>query len=148
MDEIVFSAKYGDWVSIKKTSIDDKTTPQEVVAALASIRETIDRKAFQFAGVDTAKIDAHVAELTKGRRKAYGTLAEVITSLNWNELGRFFASAVPEEKLAPLAEAYFFKSLFTALGFNFEVTTELMSKLYPELKIPMPKGRLPGAKKK
>ena len=148
MDEIVFSAKYGDWISVKKMSIDEKTAKPEVVAMLASIRENIDRKAFQFSGVDIAKIDAKVAEITKGRRKAYGTLAEVVSSLNWSELKQVFAASVPEERAVPLAEAYFFKSLLTALGFNFEVSVGLLTKIYPEIKMPKPMGRMPGAKKK
>ena len=148
MGEISFCANYNEWIAVKKMSIDAGVPNYEVVAMLASVRETIDRKAFQLGGVDTAKIDAKVAELAKGRRKAYGTISEVLSSLNPGELKALFASAVPEEKLAPLAEAYFFKSLLTALGFYFEVTVETMKKIYPDLKMPMPKGRIAGAKKK
>jgi len=147
MDEIVFSAKYKDWISIKKMAIDETTQPAEVVAILASVRETIDRKAFQIIGVKIEVIDAKVAELTKGKRKAYGSLSEVISSLKPAELKAVFASAVSEEKLIPFAESYFFKSLMTALGFNFEVSIELLRKVYPELKIPMPRGRIGGKKK-
>jgi len=148
MGEIVFSANYNDWISVKKMSIEEGVPNYEVVAMLASIRETIDRKAFQLGGVDTTKIDAKVAELAKGRRKAYGTISEILAGLNSAELKLLFASAVPEEKLSPLAEAYFFKSLLTALGFDFEVTVGTMKKIFPDLKMPMPKGRLGGAKKK
>jgi len=143
MDEVCFSAKYGDWISIKKMSVEEGVPNYEVVAMLASIRETIDRKAFQLAGVRTDLIDAKVAELAKGKRKAYGSLCEVIGGMNSAELKQLFVSAVPEEKLAPLAEAYFFKALMGALGFNFEVTVETMKKIYPDLKMPMPKGRKP-----
>lgn len=146
-DEIVFSAKYGDWIAIRKMTIDERTPRQEVVAMLAAIRETIDRKAFQLAGVDTARIDGYVAEKTRGKRKGYGTLAEIFASISQSELKGVLASAVPEERLTPLAEAYFLKQLFSSLGFDFGVSTELMRKLYPELKLPMPKGRIPGTKK-
>jgi hypothetical protein len=34
MDEVNFSAKYKDWISIKKMDIDEKTTAPEVVHML------------------------------------------------------------------------------------------------------------------
>jgi len=45
MDEIAFSAKYKEWISIKKMDIDEKTTPPEVVHMLSNVRDFISRKA-------------------------------------------------------------------------------------------------------
>jgi hypothetical protein len=47
MDEVTFSAKYKNWISIKKMGIDENTKEPEVAHILASIKETIDRKAFE-----------------------------------------------------------------------------------------------------
>ncbi|VVC71646.1 Uncharacterised protein [uncultured archaeon] len=142
-DAIVFAAKYGEWISIKKMSIDEKTQYYEVMAMLASVRETIDRKFFQLAGVAVDGIDARVAVLAKGRRKALGTLVEIFASMDAQETKAFLASSVPNPKAEPFAEAYFFKTLYGTLGFNFEVNVETLKKIFPDLKMPMPKGRKP-----
>ena len=145
---VVFAAKYGDWISIKKMSVDEKTAPQEIAAMLAGIRETVDRKVFQLAKIGTEKIEERAAALAKGRRKAYGSLAEIFSSLDEGETKSFLFLAVPEARLLPLAEACLFRSIFSATGFQTEVSIEALKKAFPELKVAMPKGRLAGAKKK
>jgi len=142
-DGIAFSAKYGDWISIKKMSIDGKVPAYEVAAMLASIRETVDKKAFQLAGVKTDLVEARAAALAKGRRKALGSLAELFSSMNAGDMQAFFATAVAEPKNANFAEACFFKALSSAIGFDFEVRLETLKKIHPDLKTPMPKGRKP-----
>jgi len=146
-DEIAFAARYGEWISIKKMSIDETTAKPEIVAMLAGIRESIDRKAFTLLGVDTEKIDAYATSLAKGKRKAYGSLSEIVSSVKPAELKQMLASSVPEERLIPVAESYFIKRLLASLGFDFELSIPLLKKIYPELKIPMPKGNF-GKKKK
>lgn len=140
MDEIAFSAKYKNWIVIKKMSIDENTKEPEVAHILSSIRETIDRKAFELNGINTAKIDEYVATTTKGRRKGYSSLAEIFRNLKQNEV-RELLLASSSEQTAPLAEAYFIRRLITALGYELDVTAETLARIYPELKLPKPKGR-------
>jgi len=140
MDEIVFSAKYKDWISIKKMEVDEKTATPEVVHMLANIGESVSRKAFELSGIDRAKIDEYVAKIVKGKRKGFSTLSEIFGELKQNEVREVLLSA-SNEQLLPIAEAYFMRKLLTSLGYDLEVGTELMSKVYPELKLPKPKGR-------
>ncbi len=163
MDEVVFSAKYGDWISIKKMSIDEKTSPAEVAYALAGVMNTVGNKGFVFLGIDTEKIDAYAARLVGNRRRSYGAVTEILGSLKPAEIRVELLSAIKpdvaplppdksgnpvsfEEKL-PLAEAWFMRSLMKALGFDFNVDPDVLSKLYPGLKFPKPKGNF-GKKKK
>lgn len=140
MDEIVFSAKYKDWISIKKMEVDEKTATPEVVHMLANIGESVSRKAFELSGIDRAKIDEYVAKIVKGKRKGFSTLSEIFGELKQSEVREVLLSA-SNEQLLPIAEAYFMRKLLTSLGYDLEVGTELMSKVYPELKLPKPKGR-------
>ncbi|MCX6776765.1 MAG: DUF2666 family protein [Candidatus Micrarchaeota archaeon] len=145
MDEIAFSAKYKEWISIKKMDIDEKTTPPEVVHMLSNLRESISRKAFELSGIDKGKIDAYALELIKGKRKGYSTLSEIFGGMKQKEVREVLLSA-SSEQLLPIAETYFMKKLLTSLGYEVDISGEMMSKMYPELKLPKPKGRF-GKKK-
>jgi len=140
MDEIAFSAKYKNWIVIKKMSIDENTKEPEVAHILSGIRETIDRKAFELNGINMVKIDEYVATITKGRRKGYSSLVEIFGNLKQNEVRELLLASSSKQTL-PLAEAYFIRRLITALGYGLDVTTETLAKMYPELKLPKPKGR-------
>ncbi|MFH0818357.1 MAG: DUF2666 family protein [Candidatus Micrarchaeota archaeon] len=160
--EIAFSAKYGSWISIKKMSIDDKTSPAEVAFALSGITNTIDRKGFVFLGIDIDLVDAYVEKIVGSRRRSYGAVAEIFSNLKQADIkGELLKAIKPtvaplppdktgnpvswEEKL-PLAESYFMRSLMTRLGFDFNVNGDALAKLYPDLKFPKPKGNF-GKKK-
>lgn len=145
MDEVAFFAKYKEWISIKKMEIDEKTTAPEVVHMLSGIRESISRKAFELSGIDEGKIDSYVSNLVKGKRKGYSNLAEIFAGIKQNELKEALLSA-SSEQLLPVAEAYFMRKLLAELGYGVDVGTEMLSRMYPELKLPKPKGRF-GKKK-
>lgn len=140
MDEVTFSAKYKEWISIKKMSIDENTKEPEVAHILASIRETIDRKTFELNGINMAKIDEYVNSVTKGKRKGFSSIAEIFNNLKQNEVREVLLASSSEQTL-PLAEAYFIRKILTTLGYGLDVTTGTLSKIYPELKLPKPKGR-------
>jgi len=141
MDEIAFSAKYKDWISIKKMGIDDKTAAPEVVHMLSRVCESISRKAFDLSGINRAKIDEYVISLVKGKRKGYSSLAEIFGGIKQSEVREVLLSA-SSKQLLPIAEAYFMRKLITGVGYELETGTEMLSKIYPELKLPKPKGRL------
>jgi hypothetical protein len=162
-DEIVFSAKYGNWISIKKMSIDETTSPAEVAFMLAGIVKNIDRKGFEFLGIDTEKIDAYVERVVGNKRRSYGAVSEIFAGIKQADIKNELLAAIrPEvaplppdnsgnpvshEQKLPLAEAYFMRSLMSRLGFDFNVDQEVLAKLYPNVKFPKPKGNF-GKKKK
>lgn len=141
--EISFFAKCKGWEVVKKCDITAETEPQEIVAILTSISDTTARKAFDFSGIDKATIDAYAAQLTKGRRKAYSNVAEIFTQLKPTEVKERLLAACKEEKLLPIAEAYLMRSVLGALGFSTTVSPEMIAEIWPELKIPKPRGRMP-----
>jgi hypothetical protein len=145
-DEIIFIAKYKDWMVIKKLKINDKTPPQEVASILASIEATLSRKSYQFTGINQQKIEEVAEKFSKGKRKSFSSLAEILKSLNTSELKKELLSACPSEKHYPIAENYFFKVMLDKLGFKTNLDNETLVEVYPELKIPKPRGNF-GSKK-
>jgi hypothetical protein len=45
------------------------------------------------------------------------------------------------EQLLPIAEAYFIRKFLAGLGYDLEIGSGMLSKIYPELKLPKPEGR-------
>ena len=141
-DSIDFMAKYGNWIAIKKMSIKSDTKPEEVAFHLAAIRQTIDRKAFEVLGIDTAALDAYAAKLTGSSRKSYSNLSNAIQQLGSAESKAAIESATKgKPELEPVASIYLFRKVVQNIGFDFDVNQEMLSKAYPELKIPKPLGR-------
>ena len=73
-------------------------------------------------------------------KEKVSSLAEIFNILKQNEIREVLLASSSEQSL-PLAEAYFVRKLLTTLGYELDVTTETLSKIYPELKLPKPKGR-------
>ncbi|MGC8710716.1 MAG: DUF2666 family protein [Candidatus Micrarchaeia archaeon] len=145
-DSIEFLAKYKEWVAIKKMSISDDVKPEEVAFHLASIRQTIDRKAFEILGIKTNELDAYAGKLTGNARKSYKNLAELLPLLGNQEAKSIIEAACNEKpELAEVANAYLFRKVVQNLGFDFDVNQEMLAKVYPNLKIPKPLGRKPKA---
>jgi len=145
-DAIDFLAKYKEWIAIKKMSISDDTKPEEIAFHLASIRQTIDKKAFEILGIETKQLDELANRITGGARKSYKALAEAIASLGSQEARDIVAKACNgKEELQEVANAYLLRKVVQNLGFDFDVNQEMLAKVYPQLKIPKPLGRKPKA---
>jgi vacuolar-type H+-ATPase subunit H len=145
-DSIDFLAKYKEWIAIKKMSISDDTKPEEIAFHLASIRQTIDKKAFEILSIDTKQLDELANKITGGARKSYKALAEAIASLGSQEARDIVAKACNgKEELQEVANAYLLRKVVQNLGFDFDVNQEMLAKVYPQLKIPKPLGRKPKA---
>jgi len=140
-EEIHFFANYKGWQAVKKKTVEQSTEPQEMVAILASIADTTTRKAFDFSGIDMQGIDAYVATLTKGKRTGYQNLAAILTGLKPGEVKEKLKPFCKEEKVLPIAEVYFMRSLLLALSYTTQINGETLQKIYPELKMPKPRGR-------
>lgn len=146
-DEVVFTAKYKDWMVVKKLLIEESTTPQEVAAALASMESTMCRKSYEFTGINREKIEALAAKLAGGKRKSFVSLSEALSALKPTELKAELLQACPSDKHLPIAENYFVKCLIDALGFKTNLDMETIAQVFPEIKVPKPRGNF-GKKKK
>ncbi|HUB92614.1 MAG TPA: DUF2666 family protein [Candidatus Saccharimonadales bacterium] len=143
-DSIEFSAKWKEWVVIKRTTIRDDTKPEEVVFSMASIRQTIDRKAFELLGIDTKTLDDYATAATAGMKKNFKDLGNAVQSLSSAEAkAAVEKSCASKPELGEVAKTYLFRKVVQALGFDFDVNQEMLSKIYPNLKLPKPRGRQP-----
>ena len=144
--EVAFTARYRDWMVIKKLSVDEKTTPQEVAAALASVEATLSRKSYEFSGINLGAIEAIAQKLMTGKRKSFVSLSEALSSLKPTELKAELLAACPTEKHLPIAENYLLKAMLDQMGFKTNLDGETLSQAYPEIKVAKPRGNF-GKKK-
>jgi hypothetical protein len=144
--EITFAARYKDWMVIKKMAIDERSTPQEIAATLASIEATMSRKSYEFTGVNLSAVDAIADKLVVGKRKSFASLSEALSSLKPTELKTELLTACPTPAHLPIAENYLLKTLLDKLGFKTNLDLETISSVFPEIKVPKPRGNF-GKKK-
>lgn len=145
-DSIEFFARYKDWVAVKKISIKEGTRPEEIALQISSIRQSVDKKSFEILGLDTKALDAYAETLTKGARKSFPALAEVLQKLGTKEVKESLKTATGgKEELAEIAATYLFRRVVQGLQFDFDLNPDLLQKAYPGLKIPKPMGRRPKA---
>jgi len=142
--EIIFAAKRGDWIAVKKLTIDEKTALPEVVGVLMGIRQAVGRKIFSFAGVDTFQLDELAAGMAKGKRKGFASAAELLSAPKPREQ---LLQACKSPDALPHAEAYLNKALLENIGLLTEVDTDDFNKAYPDYKISKPRGNF-GKKKR
>lgn len=141
-DSIEFSAKWKEWVVIKRMTIREDTKPEEIVFNLASIRQTVDRKAFELLGIRTELLDEYATRVAAGKRKSFKDMAEAVQSLSSAEAKDLVEKSCAEKpELGEVARTYLFRKVIQALGFDFDVNQEMLSKVYPNLKLPKPRGR-------
>jgi len=144
--EVAFTARYKGWMVIKKMSVDEKTTPQEVSAILASVEATMSRKSYEFLGINLSQIDSLADQLIKGKRKSYVALSEALSALKPGELKGELLKSCPTEKHLAIAENYLLKTMLDKMGFKTNLDGETLQQAYPEVKISKPRGNF-GKKK-
>ncbi len=145
-ESIEFYAKYKDWIAVKKITIREDTKPEEIAMEVASIRQSIDRKAFEILGIDTQTLDNYANELTKNMKKSYNNLAQVVQNLGKQEAKEQIQKATKgKTELEEIAATYLFRKVVQNLNFDFDVSQEMLEKAYPYLKMPKPPGRKPKA---
>ncbi len=141
-DSIEFSAKWREWVVIKRTTIREDTKAEEIVFSLASIRQTIDRKAFEFLGIQTGILDEYAIKASSGKKKNLKDLGELVQALGAAQArDAVSASCASKPELQEIARVYLLRKAIQALGFDLDVNQEMLSKAYPHLKLPKPRGR-------
>ena len=143
-DAIEFSAKYKDWVVIKKATVYEDTKPEEIAFALASIRQTLDKKAFEFLGIDLQSLDSYADGITGGKAKRYNDLAAAIQGLGTPEAKAAVEKAIGEkQELKEIANTYMLRRTIQNLKFDTDMNQEMLAKAYKHLKLPKPPGRKP-----
>jgi len=131
-DRIALLAKYKSWVAIKKMSIDSSVQDYEVSGTLCAINETLVKKAFDFAQIDITALDTEAKKLTKGKRKSYSTIGEVLES-------------IPPKNQNKLEKAYLMHAILREFKVRPYAHREMLSKQYKDIKVPKPRGRMPKA---
>ncbi|MDD2655603.1 MAG: DUF2666 family protein [Candidatus ainarchaeum sp.] len=122
-------SKYKDWVAIKKLFLEPDMQKWEIAGILAGINETLVKKAFDFAGLDKAKLDAKAAALTKGKRKSYQSIGEAVKGIEGT----------------PAEAAYLYNSILSTFEVLPYANRPMLSKQYPDIKGPKMRGRKPKA---
>ncbi|MEW5996129.1 MAG: DUF2666 family protein [Candidatus Micrarchaeota archaeon] len=120
-------SKCREWVAIKKLFIEPGVEKWEIAGILAGINETLVKKAFDFAGLDKAKLDAKAAELTRGKRKSYAAIGEAIQGIEGS----------------PAEIAYLYNAILSVFEILPYANRPMLSKEYPEIKGPSMRGRKP-----
>jgi hypothetical protein len=145
---ISFMAKYKEWISIKKLSINANTKPEEIAAHLSSIRLAADRKTPQILGVNTDDLDVYASSVTENMRKSAANLEKIVNALCSPEAKKQIDSASSDASVRDAAVIYLFSKMLQNLKIDLEVSPDTLMDMFPGLKIPRPKGRMPGQKKK
>ncbi len=129
-EKVVLLARYGTWVVIKKMKIEKGVEDWEVGGALSGINNTLVRKGFEFSGIEKKRIETKIDKLTKGKKKSYVLIGEVLEHVKGNEIER----------------AYFVNCLLNKMKVVPYANLEMLVKRYPGLKVKR-RGRKPKPKK-
>lgn len=146
--EVKLVANFGGWMAVRKVSI-ERQERKEVVACCATIFESVRKKLPEFfcaqgkEGEYNSVVDSFISKFPE--RKSFSRLPEILS-----------AAEKEESKIVSLAERGFEKPLldafycrvFSQVGFPCFVSTDQVSRIYPDLKIPKPRGRMAGSGKK
>jgi hypothetical protein len=141
-----FMAKYKGWLSIKRLGIRPNTSPQEIVMHLSNIRSAIDSRAYRILGINTEALDSLASRISSGKPKSPESLAFIIKELNSPETKKEISSACSTETAAKAAQIYVFNKALESLNYDTSIKPQLMAKLFPELKLSVPRGM--GRKKR
>jgi len=122
-NQIVFIGRYGEWVVIKKLTLED-VKDWEVSAILSGIVETAVRKAFYFCG---EREEIGVGE----GRKSFKNAADLLDKL---------ATKMGDDRTK---NAYLIVKSLEALDYSPHANVKMLTLAHPELKVKKPRGRIP-----
>ncbi|MEM0475401.1 MAG: hypothetical protein QW343_01265 [Candidatus Norongarragalinales archaeon] len=137
----LFAVDLNGWIAVKKVN-PAKAEAKEVLACLAGVFTTVDRKIPAFACNDpTSFYDCFEKALAAfPRRKNFSKLSQALQAAKAAEKDALACAAGDEERL--LLREVFYSRVFTRLGFPPFVSLDDFGAVYPELKIPKPCGRI------
>lgn len=147
-NEVRLAASLLDWQIVKKVNLDTAET-KEIFSALVSMNAALDAKIPSLicnnAEGYEQMLDKTLAPLPE--RRNLTRLQQFLQSENYDSTKKQLATFTTTAQLPMLLHHYYAK-IFARCGFNPHISTELMSAVYPELKIPKPKGNFGSKKKK
>lgn|GEM_PF-3620261 len=132
-NEFRFAAQLPKWTVVRKANLDIAEN-KEVFATLVATYEGVSRKAFEYAPDSPAPVSTIETFLSAyPPRKSLSRLSQMLTAL------------LEKRVLDPLSEparAYFIQRIFAQAGYPIYASIDVVNRVYPELKIPKPRGRL------
>jgi len=103
MEGIQFVAKMGDWVSVKKLSIEEKTDALSVMEFLAGLSVSFDTKIGEYLGkeIDLKKLEGVVDEELEGIAKGEKGISQTLAKLKGTKLGKVINELCDVKGLQP-----------------------------------------------
>jgi hypothetical protein len=117
-DEIIFTGAYKDFSLGIRFDLSGRK-PEDAAAALAYVSANIEPHAFRFSGIDTKKID----DFAKPSGKGISAACAFLELIGPGGVKDALLNAVPDPKLLPAAESYFFSRLLASAGVPFKAAT-------------------------
>lgn len=134
--EVRLAADMDGWIAVKKVNLEAAET-KEVFSSLCSMRTVAEKKAAEFTpGFEEFSQSLEAALADYPERKSFGKLSGALQAVQG------IASS------NPAFAAYAYSQAMLRVGFPPYLTNDHVASLYPELKIPKPKGNFGGKKKK
>lgn len=133
--EVRLAADFDGWVAVKKVNL-EVAERKEVFSSLCSMRTVAQRKAMEFTpGFEQFNDSLEAALAPFPERKSFGKL---VAALN----------AVKGLSSDSQLQSYAYSQAMLRVGYPPYLTNDHVASLYPELKVPKPKGNYGGKKKK
>ncbi len=98
-DKINFVGKHEKWIVAKKMEITEKTNDVDIARLLLSVRDTVDRKLFEYfeKDFDMEEIDSIVADIVPEGRMSGEKVAEVFKQLKYSVPRKLEGNKVEKE---------------------------------------------------
>ncbi|MEK6924317.1 MAG: hypothetical protein AABW54_03710 [Candidatus Micrarchaeota archaeon] len=143
--EVRLAANLDAWIAVKKVNL-QAAEGKEITAACAGIFNSARSKLQEFTPQEyRAATEQFLAKYPE--RKSFGRLAEILAAAA-SELPKITACAKGDAALEARLAKLFYYDCFERAGFTPFVSTNQVSRIWPELKIPKPRGNYGGKKKK
>ncbi len=145
--EVRFAANLPGWVVVKKVDL-EKAEPKEVLFALSGIFPSVNNKLSQTACSNPDGFDNFVSSFLNSFpvRKSFAKLSALLNEALAKE--QTIAQFASDKTDSEILRQSFFLSCFQHAGFMPFVSLETIAGVYPDLKIPKPRGNFGGKKKK
>ncbi len=144
--KIIFDAKVGAWVCIKKQKIDEGIDGMDVARALASIHDSMDRKIWEFVGkeIELENLDTIAYEITGAQfnkkkkrwelkgRKSEAQFLKALEVLNSQETIKKMNINNKEHAKLEIAKAYLNRKVLDLLSFRLELNPKIAEKYIEE----------------
>ena len=137
----LFAAELNGWISVKKVNT-AKAEAKEILACFVGVLASVDRKIPAFACNDAKAFDAAFESALAAfpERRNFSKLPAALEAARAAEK-EVLACALGESERRLLREIYYSR-VFARLGFPPFCSAEDFGAIYPELKIPKPRGRM------